>query len=590
MLNQSTLGYTRGFSLSAPTVTRLPSELGIPVLPVYTDGGSPQFSVSGRFSLLSGGPIKGARNSYSLQDNFSIIHGTHTLKFGFEYLRMSNFAAFLSPPQYSFNGQRTGGGLATRGDPLADFLLGAYQSLGITNGVRNQDGRYSFTSVFAQDDLKVSRRLTLNLGLRWELPTPWVHRYDLIDTVIPDPAVRSKKYPSAPPGMLFPGDLPRGLYNRDLNNFAPRVGFAWDVFGDGRTAIRGAYGLFYDTFNTDTIAQENPPFVGGRQTFVNGLMSDPFASIGAVAPPAVIDPNAFKFTYPINGYWSGTGKNSLRTTYIHEWNFTINRQLGHDYALTVGYVGKTGIKLLAFRPFNAAPYIPGVDAQGRPLSTESNAGSRAPFLPGIYGTESIYLDNSFTSAYESMQVVLDKRFSKGFQLSTSYTLSKSIDSSSTITLGSCLANPFDARADRGRSDWDRRHAFVLSGVWSPPVYGSQRGVLGRVAGGWSLSGISRVQSGAPVTAFTGQNTALDGNICSGSALHPGYYRRTGERPFFPGGYGQQLLQSQRVRFARTGQIRDRRPRNFLRSSTGIERFGRIEGYRDSRSVPLPVPG
>ena len=323
--------------------------------------------MSGRFSLLSGGPIKGARNSYSLQDNFSIIHGTHTLKFGFEYLRMSNFAAFLSPPQYSFNGQRTGGGLATRGDPLADFLLGAYQSLGITNGVRNQDGRYSFTSVFAQDDLKVSRRLTLNLGLRWELPTPWVHRYDLIDTVIPDPAVRSKKYPSAPPGMLFPGDLPRGLYNRDLNNFAPRVGFAWDVFGDGRTAIRGAYGLFYDTFNTDTIAQENPPFVGGRQTFVNGLMSDPFASIGAVAPPAVIDPNAFKFTYPINGYWSGTGKNSLRTTYIHEWNFTINRQLGHDYALTVGYVGKTGIKLLAFRPFNAAPYIPGVDAQGRPL-------------------------------------------------------------------------------------------------------------------------------------------------------------------------------------------------------------------------------
>jgi hypothetical protein len=520
LLNQLTLGYTRGYSFSTPTVTRLPSELGISGLPVYTDGGSPQFTVSGRFSLLSGGPIKAARNSYGVQDHFTMIHGVHTLKVGFEFLDIGNFAAFLGPPQFSFNGQRTGGGVSTSGDPMADFLLGGYQSLAVTNGVRNQDGRYTFTTFFVQDDLKVSRRLTLNLGLRWELPTPWVHRYDLINTVVPDPTVRSKKYPSAPPGMLFPGDLPRGLYNKDLNNFAPRVGFAWDVFGDGRTAIRAAYGVFYDTFNTDTIAQENPPFVGGRQTFVNGLMSNPFASIGAVAPPAFIDPNAFSFTYPINGYWSGTGRDSLRTTYIHEWNFTISRQLWHDYALSVGYIGKTGIKILAFRPFNAAIYIPGVDAQGRPLSTEANAGSRAPFLPGIYGTESIYLDNSFTSTYESMQIVLDKRFSKGFQLSTSYTLAKSIDSSSTTTLGACLSNPFDARADRGRSDWDRRHAFVLSGVWSPPIYAAHRGFLGRVAGGWTLSGISTVQSGAPVTAFTGQNTALDGNICGGSSLHP----------------------------------------------------------------------
>jgi hypothetical protein len=161
-----------------------------------------------------------------------------------------------------------------------------------------------------------------------------------------------------------------------------------------------------------------------------------------------------------------------------------------------------------------------VDANGQPLSTESNAESRAPFLPGIYGTEGIYLDNSFTSAYHSVQLEVNKRFSRGLQFTSSYTLGKSIDSSSTTTLGGCLSNPFDVRSDRGRSDWDRRHGFVFSGVWAPPVLSDQRGLLGRLLGGWTASGFQTVQSGAPVTPTSGQNTALDGNICGGSSIHP----------------------------------------------------------------------
>jgi hypothetical protein len=249
-------------------------------------------------------------------------------------------------------------------------------------------------------------------------------------------------------------------------------------------------------------------------------MSDPFGSVGEVAPPASIDPAAFTFTYPINGFWSGTGEDSLRTTYVQEWNLTIARELGRNYALSAAYIAKAGRKLIAYRPFNAAVYIPGTDAQGRPLSTEANAESRAPFLPGVYGTEGIYLDNSFTSAFHSMQIELNKRYSSGLQFSTSYMLGKSIDSSSTITLGACLSNPFDVRADRGRSDFDRRHAFVFSGVWSPPVFTDQRGLLGRLFGGWTASGFQTIQSGSPVTPTSGQNTALDGNICGGSSIHP----------------------------------------------------------------------
>lgn len=520
LLAQTTLGYTRSYSLSTPTVTRTPEGLGILGMPMYTDGGSPQFNVSGRMNLRSGGPVKFISNVYQVQENLSWIRNRHTIRFGGEHMDLGFFQSFLGPPQFTFNGQRTGGGVATRGDPMADFLLGAYQQLVVTNGVRVNDGGNTFSALYIQDDFKVSPRLTLNLGLRYESPTPWVDKFDRINTVVPDPNVRSAKFPNAPPGMLFPGDLPRGLYDTDTNNFAPRFGFAYDVFGDGRTALRGAYGIFYDTFNTDTIAQENPPFSGGRRTFTNGSMPNPFGSVGLPAPPAFIDPAAFSFVFPINGFWSGTGKDSLRTTYFQEWNLTIARELGRSYAASVAYIGKTGRKLIAYRPFNAAPYIPGTDAQGRPLSTEANAGSRAPFLPGIYGTEGIYLDNSFTSAFHSMQVEVNKRFSRGFQFSTSYTLGKSIDSSSTTTLGGCLSNPFDPRADRGRSDFDRRHAFVFSGVWSPGVMGDQRGVLGRLFGGWTASGFQTVQSGAPVTPTSGQNTALDGNICGGSSIHP----------------------------------------------------------------------
>ncbi len=517
-LNQLTLGFTRSFSLDTPLVTRTPQDLDIREMPVYTNGGSPQFTVSGRVTLASGGPTKFVSNTYQIQDNFTWIRNRHTIKAGGEYMDLSFFQAFLGPPSFTFNGQRTGGGSASRGDSMADFLLGAYQQLTVTNGVRNNDGLGKFYVGYAQDDWKVSARLTLNLGVRYELPIPWVDKFDAMDTVIPDASVHSTKFPKAPVGMLFPGDLPRGLYHTDKNNFAPRLGFAWDVFGDGRTAVRGAFGIFYDTINTDSIAQENQPFAGGRRAFANGRLANPFSSVGAQAPPAFIDPSAFTFTYPINGLFSIQNPN-LKTTYISSWNFTVQRQVGRDWMLSGAYIGKSGVKLLAYRPFNAAIYIPGTDAQGKPRSTEGNADSRVPFAPGVYGPQGYYLDNPFTSSYQAAQLEANKRFSKGLQLAANYTLSKALDSSSTISLGGCVANPYDIRASKGRGDWDRRHAFVASGIYTPPVYAKQPGWRGRLLGGWSVSAISSVQSGSPVTATTGQNTALDGTTCQGS-YHP----------------------------------------------------------------------
>jgi hypothetical protein len=422
---------------------------------------------------------------------------------------LSFFQSFLGPPQFSFNGQRTGGGVGPQGDPMADFMLGAYQVVGVSNGVRVNDNGSTFTVLFVQDDFKVSPRFTLNLGLRYELPTPWVDKYDRIDAVVPDASVRSKKFPNAPPGMLFPGDRPRGLYHRDMNNLAPRFGFAWDVFGDGRTAVRGAYGIFYDTLNADVIAQETPPFTGSARNYFNGLLSNPFGSIGQAAPPAYVDPSAFVFGFPINGAF-GPIEDQLRSTYVQEFNLTLQREVMRDYAVSLAYVGRMGRKLIGNVPFNAAPYIPGTDASGRPLSTLANAEQRAPFLPGIYSPAIRAVDSPFTSAYHSLQIELNRRFSAGLQFNSSYTLSKSLDTISAVNLSQTIPDPFNFRHHRGRSDWDRRHAVVFSGVWTPPLYRSQQGVAAMVLGGWSLSGITSLQSGTPLSISSGQDTMLNG--------------------------------------------------------------------------------
>jgi len=515
LINQFTFSFLDSGSNQLQGKSVPPSTFGIN-MPQYVPQGSIDFNVGGEFVLGSGYTTRFFSHNYQFKDSMNWIKGRHNFKFGFELLKLQFEQIFIGSPSVSFNGTRTANASGAGGDPFADFLLGAFASVNLDFGVRDTNSSTNAMSAYFQDEWKVNNRLTVTLGIRYEPFLPWTERHNRIDTV--NPGQQSTVIPDAPPGVLFPGDkgVTKGLAPADLNNVAPRIGLAWDVFGTGKTSVRAGYGIYYESVNADSLAQENPPYAGFGLAF-NGNIADPFGSTGQTAPPAVLTGhfgctpitaypgyNCPLFPLPVNGLFTDL---SLRTPYIQSFSLSIQHQLTPTLMIETAYAGKIGTKIEALRTYNPAKFEPD-PLTGAPASLQ-NTNDRVLFEPGILGPASYLLGNDFRSWYHSFQTQVTKRFSKGLTVVGSYTLGKSIDSSSTDNLGGAVSDPFNLKTERGRSDWDRRHAFVASWLWTLP-FKFHNHLEQTLLGGWTLTAIHTIQSGTPLTFYLGQDVALDG--------------------------------------------------------------------------------
>jgi hypothetical protein len=498
-----------------------PLDLGFQYQPTLVSAAGPPFiQVSGYSSV--GDPITGPRNTFQntfdLSGSVSWIRGRHELKFGGGFRRdqinalqgiaTNGFFVFASFP-YS--------------DGFASFLSGNPVVFLQGGGDFGREIRDRALNLYGQDTYKVSSHLTLNLGLRYELPFPATENKNRVNLFVP--GAQSKVIPTAPAGLLYPGDpgVPSGLISTQKTGFAPRVGFAWDPRGDAKTVVSAAYGIFYEPYYTgqggplqDPISA--PPYL---KTLQIGFPVNSFAN-------PFYNPNPFGQPFPEPMTLLVVSRN-LRLPYAQDWNLNIQQSFGADWLFQIGYVGTTGVRLPRFIEGNPAIYKPGIDPNtNKPYSTTSNVNQRRLYSgctlaqPDncVYGSVG-EIASIANSSYNALEASLRKRFSHGLSFLASYTWAHSIDDVSSFNITGSASqpvagendlaqNPFNLAAERGRSMFDARHRFVLSYQWSLPFLQHSGSWYGHVLGNWQLNGIVTAMSGTPFTVFDSNDVSLQG--------------------------------------------------------------------------------
>ncbi len=424
-------------------------------------------------------PFQYLQNKFTNSENMDWIHGSHDIKFGlwerreddnvYAYTFLNGFYVFTSTLNF------------LQGNPT--IFEGA------PNGGTNTN-RYMRTlslEPYIQDDWKVNNRLTINLGLRYEWESNPVETRGNFYNVV------------GPPFGATYENVPHAFVSNPSNhNFDPRVGLAWDVFGDHKTSLRAGFGVFHDVFQTYTFSSaytSNPPFLTELEIYPFGYPCFPTPFAAACAADTI--GGGLSQT---NGTYYGTHT----TPYTMEWNLNIQRQLFKNTLLTVGYTGTRGIHLLAFHDFN--PPVPTIDSSGV-MHFATPTGVQNPRVDPSFGSLDM-TDTTSSSNYNALQVSLEHKLSANLVMQFSYTWSHCLDYAYTYAgLGfnnssSATTNPYDYNADYGNCSYDLRQDINASVVYMLPFHGN------RWAEGWQLSGIQTWHTGVPFALTEGDQADL----------------------------------------------------------------------------------
>jgi hypothetical protein len=496
IINQLRVNYVRQFGARVNNPTTSLGDLssrftiqGDPTLPRLTISNY----LTGQTSIA--GPDAGS-DYFAVKDNLSLNRGSHSFKFGGEvsYEKIVHDTLLDNYGVFAFNGSKTG-------NAYADFLLGLPSTMTQDAPVRKTDNG-AYISLFAQDDWRIHSRVTLNLGVRYDLQFPFTDPDNRKLAFVP--GRQSRVSPGAPLGLLFPGDegISRGIVETDTNNIAPRLGIAWDPRGDGRWAVRAGAGVFYGsiTGNEWNTTADNQPFTV-RQSFPTvKTLSDPYGNLtGGVGPfPFIYDPASPRFTLPAQVFGPSLDFVWPKT---YQMNLTIEKEILRSLAVTASYVGALGRNLPASIDRNYPVFGPG--------ATTTNVNSRRPYLPGVIGSARV-LESIFKSDYHGMQLSAERR---GARLSAKayYTFGKALEDLDYQGGGlPAVQNSNRLDLERGRTSADRTQSFVLSAVWNIGAFDRSQRFVNALLSDWTVSTIVTLQSGAPLTISSGQDRNVDG--------------------------------------------------------------------------------
>jgi len=473
------------------------------------------------------------QNMYEVNDSVSWVHGTHTFKFGGTFIRRQT--EFFNPQEGKGYFWIDSGTVDFTGYEVSELLAGGmdnYQigsQAGYFANISQEDG------LFAQDDWRFNRRLTLNLGLRWDFLTHPFEAHNQQSAF--DVTVGSPKY-----GQVLEAGVDgnsKSLINQNYNNFGPRVGFAYDLFGDGKTVVRGGYGMFYyvDHGGVDNQLGEDAPFGGSNSYLATNGYCTTFTGQLANPTPMAIDGgyNCTGYTGPTTVAYGTSGDTGAplpargfpnydpthppagtsmtavnphnNNSMVQEWNLQVERQVGSNNVVNVAYVGTKGSRLSTYYPYNMYQF--GTGAQNFPT------------LGGIN-----YNNYNGISHYDALQVHAEHHANNGLVGTVSYAWSHTLDDSGGAFQGGTSELYYDSMASYGNSAEDTRQIFSSSIVYKLPFGRGQRfdGNVSRpvdwVVGGWQTSLTAQVQSGTPVDLETGHDAPANRPDLVGSIHYP----------------------------------------------------------------------